>query len=341
MKRDGFARSVDTGELLASVVKQLKHATGYSDPGMDGVRAWVSSAAENDAPLTIVGEGGLRKPLLGKIIHLMSDRSTRPFAVVSARGAACDEIGKTLFGDLSQPGAIEKVKGGTILIRAAGELPLAAQENILAMIRRDRGNHAARFMFTTRLDLHGSSLRGEFDSDLHATLESQSIQVPPLRERPGAAAFMAERLLEQYGPLLESPARNLYRSARELLDAQQWPGNLAQLEKIIVCAATRASGPMLTADDMAELAESARPESIDHLSLEEIIVHKLRPLVDTLDELADADLHELVISRVERPLIKLVMEKMGHNQIKAAKALGIHRNTLRKKLYELGIKTKG
>lgn len=311
---------------------------GFDCPGMGNTEA-VSAMAETDVPIILIGERGTGKELLARAIHLAGRRAMGPFEVVNARRVSGEEQGNTLFGDEDNPGAIEKAKGGALLIHGVGEIPMPMQERLLGIINDERSN--VRFMFTTRIDLHGAALRGEFSPDLWVMLDANSFNVPALRERPEAIPILARRLLDQYCERLSSPARNLHSTARDLLVSHSWPGNLLELEKVIILGAARASGPLLVADDLLEIQPLRDSALLDQLSLEEILAHKLRPLVSTVDEIIEADLHDLVVSRVEKPLLRMVMEKVGGNQIKAARALGLHRNTLRKKLQQLGIKPKG
>lgn len=334
--KENVDHQIRVSRLLGRLSALYLIIMGFDCPGMGDTGA-IETVAKNDEPFLLIGERGAGKELLARAIHFAGRRALRPFEVVNARRIPPVELGGALFGAGEELGAVERAGGGSLLIHGIGEVPLSLQKRLLEIINPDVIGADARLMFTTRIDLHGAALRGEFSPALWAALEANSFNVPSLRERPQAIPILAKRLLDQYCERLGSPARDIHSSARDLLASHSWPGNLLELEKIIALGAARASGPLLVAEDLIEIQPRRDSISMDQLSLEDVVAHKLRPLVSTVDALTDANLYELVISRVERPLLSLVLEKVGGNQIKAAHALGLHRNTLRKKLTKLGI----
>src|SRR2546430_2678206 len=123
---------------------------------------------------------------------------------------------------------------------------------------------------------------------------------------------------------------------RELLMRHTWPGNVRELENALLRAAVLARGRTLVPEDFA-LAGQPRQTSTDVLPLEEAVRHRLAELLERDAGVPVGELHATLISAVERPLIEIVLERSGGNQVKAAEMLGINRNTLRKKISELGI----
>ena len=115
-----------------------------------------------------------------------------------------------------------------------------------------------------------------------------------------------------------------------------WPGNVRELENVLVRAAAMAPSRLLTTED---LPFSGPHETNDYpsMSLDEILVVKLREYLERQGESPPGDLHPRVLELVEKPLIEVVLERVGGNQLHAARILGINRNTLRKKITDLGI----
>ncbi len=123
-----------------------------------------------------------------------------------------------------------------------------------------------------------------------------------------------------------------------LLRQHSWPGNVRELENTILRAAVLAPGRMLTVAELAlPTTEQVLPELFSDLSFEEVVRRKLRVYFQQTPLLEPCDLHEIVISQVEKPLIELTLEYTNGNQLKAAEMLGINRNTLRKKNTHLKI----
>lgn len=330
-------------ERICTLTDQLRalylSILGYDCPGMESVEKIVNELTGNDEPFLLVGEKGAGKELLARAIHLAGERAIAPFEVVNARHAEDkNAIFKEIFGEPGKAGALERARGGALLIHGVGETPRKVQEWLIEAMNDGKVN--VRLIFTTRLDLHGAVLRGEFSEKLWEILEANTVYVPALRERPQAILTLAQRLIERYAERLLSPARSLGDSAKKVLLTHSWDGNLLELERVIVAGISRASGHLLVAEDLLELNPAHESPSVDELSLEEIMLYKLKPLVNTLDDLADTEFYDMVMSRIERPLLKLVLDKMQGNQIRAAKALGIHRNTLRKKISKLNLAPK-
>jgi len=127
--------------------------------------------------------------------------------------------------------------------------------------------------------------------------------------------------------------RTISPNATNALKSYSWPGNVRQLENILRRAVLLSPNPMLTPDDVSLPRERRNRES-----LEDIISSRLEGYINSIDASGKHELYDTIVPFMERPLIKLVLKKTGGNQVKTAEILGINRNTLRKKIKELGIK---
>jgi two-component system nitrogen regulation response regulator GlnG len=127
-----------------------------------------------------------------------------------------------------------------------------------------------------------------------------------------------------------------------LLSGYSWPGNVRELENAIKRAVILSSDLLLTTTDFSglESAPGIEKNGSQDASLEELVDIKLRSCLNGIEQLENGEIHSMVLEQVERPLIRIILEKTRWNQVKAADILGINRNTLRKKISELGIELK-
>ena len=129
-----------------------------------------------------------------------------------------------------------------------------------------------------------------------------------------------------------------------LLSGYSWPGNVRELENAIKRAVILSNDPLLSTGDFAGLetvSGSGDQQSCNQdASLEELVDAKLRSCLNGIEQLETGEIYTMVLEQVERPLIRFILEKTRWNQVKAADILGINRNTLRKKINELGIELK-
>ncbi len=325
-------------EFVINSINELLDLMGDND---DLLKAGVDRAmalALDDEPVLFQGEAGTGKALLARAMSFAGSRPLGPFEEISFRGKSVTEMETGLFGTAGKPGAIERAKGGAVLIHGIGELPMRLQEKLYRSVEFLKGQ--VRFMFAARIDLHGAVLRGEFHEELWKMIEGNVVTMPALRERPTVIDNIVRKMIARFAHRMGSPVRDIHSSALGLLRSYPWPGNFSELERVIALAVGRAGGSILLPDDLPMVVSSKTAAGTDDLSIEESIAAKLAPLVDTIEDLPEGELHRLMTAKLERPLIKLVLNKLGGNQVKAAKALGLHRNTLRKKLRELGISPK-
>jgi two-component system nitrogen regulation response regulator GlnG len=168
------------------------------------------------------------------------------------------------------------------------------------------------------------------------------INLVPLRERREDIPLLVQYFLNRVCVEMDVPLKQCSDEATALLSAYSWPGNVRELENAIKRAVILSSDPQLTPADFPglESAPGIEKSGDRDASLEELVDGKLRSCLHGIEQLENGEIHSMVLEQVERPLIRIILEKTRWNQVKAADILGINRNTLRKKISELGIEMK-
>jgi two-component system, NtrC family, nitrogen regulation response regulator GlnG len=161
------------------------------------------------------------------------------------------------------------------------------------------------------------------------------MHLPPLRDRREDVRVLAEHFVQRYAMELAGAPRSFTESALELLRRHSWPGNVRELENAVKRALVLGSSALLAPEDFAFVAEPEAPRNA--ATLADLV---RREAESELDGEAGLIYHRM-IERVERPLIEAALARTDGNQIRAAALLGINRNTLRKKIVELGIELPG
>src|SRR5437763_909775 len=192
-----------------------------------------------------------------------------------------------------------------------------------------------RVLAATNRDLEVLMKDGRFREDLYYRLNVVSINLPPLRERRRDVPLLIEHLLAKHAG--ELGERGLAPDALDRLVGYDWPGNVRELENVIQRAMVMASSGIILPEHLPIGPVSAAASVTVDAPLEEVIERKLVECVRGLREHASANLYDLMIGLVEKPLLRAVLRETAGNQVRAAQILGINRNTLRKKLTEHGI----
>jgi DNA-binding NtrC family response regulator len=353
-------------ELVAQAVASRQAAAAedasHAGPGPDRAEALIGGSpaiqevyksigrvADSDSTVLILGETGTGKELVARAIHEHSRRRAGPFVAVNCGALPENLVESELFGyargaftgaAADKPGRFESADRGTLFFDEVGELPAAAQVKLLRFfdtqtierlgsvqpIRLD-----VRILAATNRDLAGAMGAGRFRQDLYYRLAVIQIPLPRLAARPEDILPLARRFLALRTPPGQKPPI-LSREAAVMLAAYPWPGNVRELRNAVDHAAVvSGGGPVLPAhlpDPVRQGAATRGPgEPADLGDL-------IQRFIDSLG--AGGPYHE-VLQQVEKALIRRALQEAGGNQSVAAERLGLHRNTLRKRLRDLGI----
>ncbi|HEY3101116.1 MAG TPA: sigma-54 dependent transcriptional regulator, partial [Methylomirabilota bacterium] len=322
-------------------------------PRMQDVYKTIGRIAASDVTVLLRGESGTGKELVARAIHHYSRRAGRPFVAVSSAAIPGTLLESELFGHERgaftdakdrKLGKLELAHGGTLFLDEIGDMPAELQTKLLRalqerVIERVGGTEPirvdVRVLAATNRDLETMMREGRFREDLFYRLNVVTLTLPPLRERRRDIPLLVEHLLAKYAT--ELGERGVAPEALDRLVGHDWPGNVRELENVVQRAMVMATSGVILPEHLPIGPVSAAASVAIDATLEEIVERKLLECVRGLREHTSANLYDLMVGLVEKPLLRAVLRETGGNQVRAAHILGINRNTLRKKLTEHGI----
>jgi two-component system nitrogen regulation response regulator GlnG len=336
-----------------------KNIIGNS-PVMREVYKTIGKVAGSDVTVLVQGESGTGKELVARAVHFNSGRLGKPFVAINCAAIPKELLESELFGSEKGAftGAVERKLGkfeqanhGTLFLDEIGDMPLDLQAKILRVLQerevtRTGGNQSipvdVRIVAATNQELMEKVRLKEFREDLFYRLNVVPINLVPLRERREDIPLLVQYFLNRVCTEMDVPPKQCNDEAMNLLSGYSWPGNVRELENAIKRAVILSSDPQLTVADFAGLEYSPgfEPAGSQDVSLEALVEAKLRSCLNGIEQLENGEIHSMVLAQIERPLIRIILEKTRWNQVKAADILGINRNTLRKKINELEIELK-
>jgi two-component system nitrogen regulation response regulator GlnG len=326
-------------------------------PRMQDVYKTIGRIAATDVTVLLRGESGTGKELVARAIHHYSRRSGRPFVAVSCAAIPGTLLESEMFGhergaftDARERklGKFELAHGGTLYLDEIGDMPVELQTKLLRALQERSiervGGHEpirvdVRVLAATNRELEALMKEGRFREDLYYRLNVVTLNLPPLRERRRDIPLLVEHFLAKYAE--ELGERAVAADALDRLVGHDWPGNVRELENVVQRAMVMAAGGVILPEHLPIGPVSAAASVAVDASLEDVIERKLMECVRGLRHQGSANLYDLMISLVEKPLLRAVLRETGGNQLRAAQILGINRNTLRKKLTEHGIDPEG
>jgi two-component system nitrogen regulation response regulator GlnG len=325
-------------------------------PAMQAVYRTIARIVSNDLTVLISGESGTGKELVARAVHDLGPRRAGPFVAINMAAIPRDLIEADLFGHergaftgaaQRSAGRFEQASNGTLFLDEIGDMPLEAQTRLLRVLQTGEFTTVGgartirvdvRIVAATNRDLAGQVSAGLFREDLFYRLNVVPLALPPLRDRGGDVALLARNFLEQ-AAAQGLPRRVLSDEALAVLVTHDWPGNVRELENLMRRLAVLARDDVIGAEAIsamlgarADPVEGSAPVLADAVNALLAAIARERP-----EALDDGTLYERVIAEIERPLIETMLARHGRNQLRAARALGINRNTLKKRIDLLGI----
>jgi two-component system, NtrC family, response regulator AtoC len=301
------------------------------------LRTMVARLAGSEATTVLVeGESGVGKEVVSRAIHMASSRAARPFSQVNCAALPNHLLESELFGHergaftdahMQKRGLVESADGGSVMLDEIGELPPTGQAKLLQLLESNTFRRVGgvqelradvRIIAATNVNLERMVTGGHFRADLFFRLNVVRITVPPLRERPEDIAPLITHFLGRFNQNLKREVRDVAPAAMDLLKNYDWPGNVRQLRNVIERALI-----------LHPLIKELRAE---HLPPE------LRQKTRTDPALIAVPADGMSLQATEIKMLREALERSAGNQSKAARLLGVSRDTLRYRLkkYELG-----
>jgi two-component system nitrogen regulation response regulator GlnG len=329
-----------TRALASKAAKEDKLPLIGRSPAMQDVYRVMARVAGTDLTVLIEGESGTGKERVARAIHDYSRRSSAPFVAMSVAGASVESLDRDLFGP---KGKLEDAQHGTLFLEDVDEMPIDAQTRLAGLLHAEERTQRPdiRLIVSSQRNLAALSRAGQFRQDLFYRLNVVAIRLPPLRERLEDVPDLSRAFLVR-AKREGLPEKALDSAAIERLKAHPFPGNVRELENLLRRAAALSPAAVITAREINRELGAAARENIDHHAegFDSAVSRRLASeFAAASPELPSPGLYDRLLAEVEKPLITHALEATRGNQIKAAAVLGINRNTLRKKIQTLGIRT--
>ncbi len=313
----------------------------------------IALVAASETCVHVRGESGTGKELAARAIHRHSRRADGPFVAVNIAALSPSLAESELFGhvrgaftgaDETRQGLLAQADGGVIFLDEVADIPMTLQVKLLRTLEQGEmlpvgSNQPQRSDFrvisATHQNLPELVSRGEFRHDLYFRLVAFEIEMPPLRDRREDIRVLAEHFFALLATKSGQSPPGLSQGAVDELDRLPWYGNVRELRNAIEHAVVLARGGAITIEHLPPPA----PASMTAATIQsEALPTLIRQWTESqLDSPSAEDLHERLLGLVEPPMLKAAMAHFHGQCATAARHLGLHRTTLRKKLEQYGI----
>ena len=322
----------------------------FEDPKSQALLDHIRQVAPSEASVLIIGETGTGKELVARHIHNLSARRNRPFVAVNCGAFSESLVEAELFGHekgaftgalSAKAGWFEEADGGTLFLDEIGDLPMAIQVKLLRVLQEREvvrlGSRKSipinvRVLAATNVQLEKAINAGHFREDLYYRLDVVSLELSPLRDRPGDILPLTRHFIDAYSQRLGYGPITISREAEHKLKSYSWPGNIRELENVIHHTLLICRNGVIERDDLRlSNMRIERQDDSQHgtdNSAEALLARAFQKL---FEEQAGA-LHE----KVEDALLRAAYHFSHYNQVHTANLLGLSRNVTRTRLIKIG-----
>lgn len=332
-------KSKNTGEKLIGHSKEMLNLYKI-----------IGKVSSNSIPLLIIGERGTGKSSVARAIHQLSQSANKPIISVNCNSYRAGLLERKLFGYekgafegaiFTQFGELEKAEGGTLHLGNIDALSLDMQSKILFLLEENKFfrlggaepiNAFVRIIATTSSNIESLIDKGLFIDELYRKLKIVEIVLPNLRDRKEDIPLIIDHYLLECNQELGKNIRGISKTALKKIMRYDWPGNVNELKNAIKSAVAMCRGNTLLIEDLPlnVLGEKALQlnDNEENISLENWVKTEILELKKD----RKSEYYHSIISKVEKELIKQVLEITNGKKVETADILGITRNTLRTKM---------
>ena len=318
---------------------------------MQGVFRAIGKLSSTTATVLVQGESGTGKELIAKSLHKNSPRYDMPFIALNMADIPKELVESELFGHEKgaftgaverRIGRFEQANGGTLFLDEIGDMPLDSQTRLLRVLSNKEFYRVGgdkpikvdvRIIAATHQNLHNLVSQKSFREDLFYRLNVIKIEVPALRSRKEDIDALTKHFLKQHSDSLGEELRVVSKEAMEVLSTYDWPGNVRQLENVCYWLTLMTPTQNVKVQDMPSEIKDHEVIDLPSSNWEEGLTGWINNNAANLK----TGLSDVVNSKVEKMLIRSALEKSDGKKNEAAILLGWGRNTLAKKMKELGI----
>ena len=311
----------------------------------------IGRLSRSNITVLINGESGTGKELVAHALHKHSPRSDKPFIALNTAAIPRDLLESELFGhekgaftgaQSARQGRFEQADGGTLFLDEIGDMPAELQTRLLRVLQDGTfyrvGGHNpikvdVRIIAATHQDLEQRVADGRFREDLFHRLNVIRIHIPPLRERVEDIALLAGHFLNDAATELNVENKQLSKEAEEYLSRYAWPGNVRQLQNVCRWLTVMSPGQVINIEDLPPELQVSRGE----INTSGDWADMLRRWAERQLAQGDIGLLDRATPQFERVMIETALRQSGGRRQDAAKLLGWGRNTLTRKIKELGM----
>jgi len=327
----------------------LTHDIVSVSPGMQRVLQLISHVTDSRVSVLIYGESGTGKELVARAVHSNGPRRDKPFVAINCAGIPETLLESELFGYekgaftgayARKIGRFEQAHGGTLFLDEIGELSQGLQAKLLRVLQEQEFERVGgtekvrvdvRVLSATNRDLIDEVEKDRFREDLYYRLAVFPIEIPPLRDRPEDIPLLAKHFLQKYTTAENKEIRDISREAMRLILEHRYPGNVRQLENALAHAVVVCQSSLIEPHDLPRFLRTTSEGEIDLPSLGPV---GLKNLIEKTIR-TQKDVPSLAV--LEDALIRRTLDVLDGNMSAAAKALGIHRATLHRRLKQMGL----
>lgn len=350
---DVIKRAIDetmTQEVEPVAMEDMPEIIGQA-PAMQEVFRAIGRLSRSHATVLINGESGSGKELVASALHKHSPRADSPFIAINTAAIPKDLLESELFGhergaftgaQAARRGRFEQADNGTLFLDEIGDMPADLQTRLLRVLSDGQfyrvGGHQpikvnVRVIAATHQDLEERVKQGLFREDLFHRLNVIRLRLPALRERREDIPLLTKHFLQQSAIKLGVEAKKLSDDALKYLSAVNWSGNVRQLENVCHWLTVMAPGQNVDVSDLPPELKENSAKTVSENTWQDALAQDVS---DSLNR-GEQGILEVLTKDFERILIKKALEHTDGRRIEAANQLGMGRNTLTRKIQELGI----